>query len=122
MAISVQIPTASNNTLVEANIPLPAAGPSLCSVTFSLKAFVKDNPSQGKWSSHPPGPQVFSKMYPLFERMINTLSGKENEGAQDSLWGLQLYETCGVDHFQKHSALPGLAQIKDRRMCISSKF
>ena len=61
-------------------------------------------------------------MYPLFERMINTLSGKENEGAQDGLGGLQHYETGGADNFQKHSALSGPAQIKDRRTCTASKF
>lgn len=84
MAMSVQVPTASDNILVQANISLHAAGASLRTVTFLLNA-VKDYPSQGKWPSHPPGPQAFSKNVPSFERMIRTFSGKENEASQDGL-------------------------------------
>jgi len=65
MAVSVQVPTASDNTLAEANISLPAVGPSLSSVTFLLNP-VKNNPSGGKWSSYPPEPQAFSKNVHIF--------------------------------------------------------
>lgn len=37
LAVSVQIPTALDNTLAEANTELSAAGPSLCSTTFFAK-------------------------------------------------------------------------------------
>lgn len=63
--MSVQVPTASDNTPVEANISLPAVGPSLSSVTFLLST-VKHNPSQGKQSPYPPASQVFSKNVPAF--------------------------------------------------------
>lgn len=46
--------------------------------------------------------------------MFDIQIGKENEGAQDGLTGIH-YETDGVAHFQKCSALAGPAQIKDGR-------
>lgn len=49
------------------------------------------------------------------------VSRKENEGAQDGLWGLH-YETHKANNFQQHLALSGPAQAKDRRTRTASKF
>lgn len=68
------------------------------------------------------GTRLSAIMYPLFERMIRTFSGKESEGLQDGLWGLQHCEAGGADNFEIHSAPSGPAQIKDRRTCTTSKF